>query len=184
MKRAYSVLQIKSIADDADEVVIEGIASTPRTDRIGDVVEPMGARFKTPMPLLWQHEHKSPVGQVTFAKPEENGIPCVAKLPVVKEAGRLKDRVDEAIQSMKYGLVNAVSIGFQPVEGSIEAIKTGFRFKEWDWHELSIVTIPANSDAVVNVIRSLDKPATGREEKSPDGKHRVVKILHKSRAKP
>lgn len=180
MKRAYSVLQIKSIADDAEEIVIEGIASTPRADRIGDVVEPMGAQFKTPMPLLWQHRHDSPVGQVTFAKPEEDGIPFVARLPLVKEAGRLKDRIDEAIHSLKYNLVSAVSIGFQPVEGAVEAIKSGYRFLKWDWHELSLVTIPANSDAVVNVIRSLD---TAPEEKhSPGDSGHVVKIIPKSKA--
>lgn len=43
-------------------MTITGTASTPTTDRMGDVVEPMGAKFKTPMPLLWQHESDKPVG--------------------------------------------------------------------------------------------------------------------------
>ena len=181
MERAYSVLKIKSVADDADAVTIEGIASTPRADKMGDIVEPLGAQFKTPMPLLWQHRHDSPVGQVIFAKPQKDGIPFTAKLPIVREAGRLKERVDEAIQSLKYGLVAAVSIGFRPVEGAVEAIKTGYRFLKWDWHELSLVTIPANSDAVVNVIRSLDAPAIERKQGPGDSGKSVVKIIPKPR---
>lgn len=165
MRRAYSVLDIKSVADGEDVVRIKGIASTPTTDRMGDVVEPMGARFKTPMPLLWQHRHDSPVGNVTFAKPTKNGIPFEAELPIIKEAGRLKERVDEAIQSVRYGLVAAVSIGFSAVSDAIERIETGLRFKEWEWLELSLVTIPANAEATITAIRSIDAEllaATGR----------------------
>lgn len=157
MDRAYSVLETKSIDENAEFVTIRGIASTPTTDRMGDVVEPMGAKFKTPMPLLWQHQHDQPVGHVTFASPTEKGIPFEAVLPVIKEAGRLKDRVDEAIHSLKYQLVAAVSIGFNAVEGQIERLKSGgLRFKEWEWYELSLVTIPANSQAVITAVKSID----------------------------
>lgn len=157
MDRAYSVLETKAVEESADSVTIRGIASTPTTDRMGDVVEPMGARFQTPMPLLWQHNHDQPVGRMTFAAPTTKGIPFEAVLPVVKEPGRLKDRVDEAIHSLKYQLVAAVSIGFKAVEGQIERLKGGgLRFKEWDWLELSLVTIPANSQAVITAVKSID----------------------------
>lgn len=157
MNRAYSVLDVKAVQEEGDFVFVEGIASTPKTDRMGDVVEPTGARFKTPMPLLWQHRHDSPVGHVTFAKPTKAGIPFKAQLPRIKEAGVLKDRVDEAIQSLQYRLVAAVSIGFAPVDGAIERIDTGLRFKEWEWLELSLVTIPANAEAVITAIKSFDE---------------------------
>ena len=157
MDRAYSVLETKAVEEGAEFVTIRGIASTPTTDRMGDVVEPMGAKFKTPMPLLWQHQHEQPVGHVTFAQPTAKGIPFEAVLPVIKESGRLKDRVDEAIHSLKYQLVAAVSIGFRAVEGQIERLNTGgLRFKEWEWFELSLVTIPANSQAVITAIKSID----------------------------
>lgn len=156
MHRAYSVLDVKEMAEDADFVRVKGIASTPATDRMGDQVDPMGAKFKTPMPLLWQHRHAEPVGHVVFAKPTKAGIPFEATLPIIKESGRLKDRVDEAIQSLRYRLVAAVSIGFSAVESAIERIETGLRFKEWEWLELSLVTIPANSEATITAIRSID----------------------------
>jgi HK97 family phage prohead protease len=159
MNRAYSVLDVKGVREEGEFVYVEGIASTPKTDRMGDVVEPTGAKFKTPMPLLWQHRHDSPVGHVTFAKPTKAGIPFKAQLPRIKEAGALKDRVDEAIHSLQYRLVGAVSIGFAPVEGAIERIDSGLRFKEWEWLELSLVTIPANADAVITAIKALEQDA-------------------------
>lgn len=166
MNRAYSVLTEKAFSQDADYVYIEGMASTPQVDRVGDVVEPMGAKFVTPMPLIMQHKHDQPVGNVTFAHPTPKGIPFKARLPIVKEPGRVKDRVDEAIHSLKYDLISAVSVGFQPVEGAIERLKSGgLRFKEWMWRELSLVTIPANSQAVITAVKSLDQehlpPASG-----------------------
>lgn len=172
--RAYSILGIeKMMDDDEDKMVIEGIASTPTPDRMLDIVEPMGAKFTTPMPLLWQHNHDKPIGHVTFAKAGKDGIPFRAEIPKIKEAGTLKDRIDEAIQSIKYKLVAAVSIGFRPVEGAYEFMENGgIRFKEWEWYELSAVTIPANSDAVISAVKSVDKeflPAPGNTETPKTG---------------
>ena len=66
MKRAYSTFQVKNI--DNEQRMIEGIATTPTPDRMGDIVEPDGAEFKMPIPLLWQHDSHEPVGHVTRAK--------------------------------------------------------------------------------------------------------------------
>jgi len=171
MNRAYSVLSVKAVDD--DKRVIRGIASTPSPDRMGDVVEPLGAKFKTPMPLLWQHQHDKPVGLVEFAQPNKDGIPFEARLPEITEPGVLKDRVDEAWQSVKAGLVAAVSIGFQAIPEQVERLKSGgLRFKEWEWLELSLVTIPANAEATITAIKSIDadlRAASGREQKSVDG---------------
>lgn len=127
--KAYSRLDVKAVQEDDESYTITGIASTPTPDRMGDVVEPMGAKFQLPMPLLWQHQATMPVGTVNFAKPTKTGIPFTATLPKVKEAGNLKDRIDEAIQSIKYKMVTAVSIGFQALQGGIENLKDGgYRF--------------------------------------------------------
>lgn len=154
MDRAYSLLDIREF-DDATRV-IEGIASTPSPDRYGDVVEPMGAQFALPMALLWQHNAEKPVGTVEFAKPTKTGIPFKARLAKVDEPGNLKDRVDEAWQSIKAGLVRAVSIGFRSLEHSYME-GGGVHFQKWEWLELSLVTIPANSDAVITAVKSLDR---------------------------
>ena len=158
MNRAYSVLNVKATTEDDDFYYIEGIASTPTPDRTGDIVEPMGAKFKTPFPLLWQHESTKPVGTVEWAKPTSKGIPVKARIPKVKEEGKLKERVDEAWQSVKYKLVAAFSIGFNALEGGYEILKNGgYRFKEWELLELSLVTIPANVEATITSFKSIDK---------------------------
>jgi hypothetical protein len=53
MDRAYSLLEVKAVDDAAR--VIRGVATTPTPDRVGDIVEPLGVRFKNPLPLLHQH---------------------------------------------------------------------------------------------------------------------------------
>ena len=160
MNRAYSILNVKGMTDDDDFVYIEGIASTPSVDRQGDVVEPEGAKFTTPMPLLWQHDASKPVGHMTFAKPTKSGIPFKAQIPKIAEPGTLKDRVDEAIQSLKYGLVSAVSIGFKIMENGYDVMKGGgWKIKDWEWLELSLVTIPANSEALISSVKAIDLAA-------------------------
>jgi len=168
LHRAYSLLNVKGVSETADNYVITGMASTPTPDRMGDIVEPMGAKFALPMPLLWQHDSHKPVGLVKFATPTEAGIPFVAELPKIKEAGTLRDRVEEAVQSVRYKLVAAVSIGFQSVAGAVTKLKNGgLHFTEWEWLELSLVTIPANSEATITSIKSLDdalRAATGHKQ--------------------
>lgn len=155
MKRAYSVLEIKAVSEDARE--IEGIATTPSTDRMGDVVEPLGAEFAAEIPLLWQHQHDQPVGHVRFGKPTSKGIPFKATLPRIDEPGELQARVDLAWQSVKAKLVKAVSIGFRSLEHALME-GGGLRFLKIEVLELSLVTIPANADATITTIRSLDTP--------------------------
>jgi HK97 family phage prohead protease len=158
MKRAYSVLDIKAVSGDG--LSIEGVASTPTTDRMGDIVDPMGAQFAVPLPLLWQHDSRAPIGEVSFAKPTAKGIPFKARLvdPSTVDSPTLKDRLQEAADSIRTGLVRAVSIGFRDL--AHEVMKDGgWRFTSWEWLELSAVTIPANADAVITTIRSIDAEA-------------------------
>ena len=52
MDRAYSILDVKGQTEDEKYIFVEGVASTPTVDRDGDSIDPMGAKFATPMPLL------------------------------------------------------------------------------------------------------------------------------------
>lgn len=152
--RAYSILQVKGM--DEDRRVITGIATTPTVDRVGDVIEPLGIKFNNPLPFLWQHQHDKPIGTVKFDKPTKDGVTFEAEIAKVEEPGVLKDRTDEAWQSIKLGLVRAVSIGFRPIEYSyIE--NGGIRFSETEVYELSAVTIPAQADAVITAVKSIDR---------------------------
>lgn len=165
--RAYSFIEIKSF--DEEKRILNGIATTPTPDRMNDIVEPEGAKFTLPLAFLWQHDSKQPIGHVTKAKVTKNGIEFEAQLVKIDEPGKLKDRLDEAWQSIKSGLVRAVSIGFRAIEFSFLKETDGIRFTEWDWLELSAVTIPANVDASITQIKSYDQwdlSALGRENKT------------------
>lgn len=153
--RAYSVLEVKSV--DSEERVITGLATTPETDRVGDIVDPLGAKFAKSIPLLWQHQHDKPVGSAEFGKASKSGIPFRASIAKIVEAGPLKDLVDMAWQAVTAKLVRGVSIGFRALEYS-RMESGGVRFLETEIYELSLVTIPANASATIQTIKAMDQP--------------------------
>src|SRR5262245_38979936 len=114
--RGYSFLEVKSVQ--AEQRIITGIASTPETDRQGDIVGSRGMKFGSPLPLLRNRRSDAPVGTVTFDKPTKDGVTFRAKLPTIEQEGPLKDRVDTAWGEITAGLVRGVSIGFRPIEYS------------------------------------------------------------------
>ena len=166
MNRAYSLLTIKSI--DEDQRIITGIATTPSPDRVGDIVEPKGAEFNLPIPFLWQHNSREPLGHVTKAKVTAEGIEVTCELVKVDEPGKLKERLDEAWQSLKSGLVRGLSIGFKELEYSrLDDGSYGYRFIRWLWLELSAVTIAANGECTIQTVKSIDtkqRAASGQKQ--------------------
>lgn len=170
-QRAYSVLEIKAV--DEEERVLTGIATTPATDRADDIVEPKGAQFTLPIPFLWQHQHAAPIGHVVSAKVTEAGIEVRVKLAKVDEPGKLKDRLDEAWQSIKAGLVRGLSIGFRAIEYADITGTWGRRFTKWEWLELSSVTIPMNAEASIQSVKSFDQQQRAASGQSVQ---RVVRV--------
>lgn len=165
MNRAYSFLEVKAVGEETR--TITGWATTPEVDRVGDIVEPLGVKYKNPLPLLWQHEHDKPIGLVEFGKPTAKGVPFTATLPRIEEAGALRDRIEEAWQSIKAGLVRAVSIGFRDLESEPIKGSYGRRYKSTEVFELSAVTIPAQASATINTVKSFDvglPAALGKKE--------------------
>lgn len=155
-RRAFSLLNVKAVNE--EKRTIRGVATTPAPDRVGDIVEPLGVKFTNPMPFLWQHRHDKPIGTVKFDAPTAAGIEFEAELPIIEEPGILKDRVDEAWQSIRLGLVRAVSIGFRAIEYAYLEDR-GIRFLETEVFELSAVTIPAQAEAVMTSLKSMDADA-------------------------
>lgn len=153
LQRAYSVLTLKAVDD--DQRIIEGVATTPEPDRMGDIVVPEGAKFTLPLPLLWQHNASQPIGHVIDARVGKDGITIRAKFAQISDAGPLKNRLDEAWQSVKSGLVRGLSIGFNALESSRIDGTFSFKFPAWEWLELSAVTIPANASASITTIKAI-----------------------------
>lgn len=155
MDRAYSLFEIKEI--DEEKRIVRGIATTPATDRMEDIVDPMGGVHSGYLPFLWQHQSReAAVGEVVLAKPTSKGIPVEVHIESDDVPGILKDRLDYAWRSIKKRLVRGLSIGFRALE--VEPIKDtyGLHFKKWEWLELSAVTIPANAEATIQSVKSYD----------------------------
>ncbi|HGO6308278.1 TPA: peptidase U35, partial [Neisseria gonorrhoeae] len=71
--KTYTTFAVKEASEDGQRIV-KGIASTQTPDRDGDIVEPSGANFALPIPLLWQHDREKPIGEVVAAQVTEKGI--------------------------------------------------------------------------------------------------------------
>lgn len=172
--RAYSLMSVKSVNEELREIT--GIATTPEPDRSRDIMETAGAKFSLPMAFLWQHRHTEPIGSVTEAKVTTDGIEVKVVLvkPTPDMPKNLAERLDEAWASIKTGLVRGLSIGFRAIEYAW-LDDGGVRFIEWEWYELSAVTVPDNADCNIQTIKSVDHRLL-----AASGKHTVVVKTKKS----
>lgn len=155
MRYAHALFEVKNYAEEKAAGkrtrFVEGIATAVTPDRYGDVVEPKGAQFKLPLAGLWQHRSSEPVGLVTRADVKDDHIAVRFDFAEPTESQTLIDRVTEAWESVKLGLVRGFSIGFNPIEHSIIKDTYSFHFLSWEWLELSLVTIPAHPGAEITV---------------------------------
>ncbi len=155
--RAYSTLDLKDVSSAASgKRTFAGIASTPNTDRGGDIVEPKGADFTLPIPFLWQHDAHDPIGWITDASVKSTGIEIKGEIAQVEGDGELAKRLARAWDYIKAGLVRGLSIGFQPLEQARIKDTYSFHILKWGWYELSAVTIPMNADCSITAIKSAD----------------------------
>lgn len=156
LNRAYSLITVKAIDETGDgRRRFSGWATTPELDRVNDTIDPMGAKFTNPLTLLRAHRSDMPIGSVTFKKPTAKGIEFDAEIPVIKEEGELKSRLDMAWGEVKNGLVRAVSIGFRALKYAFKD-DGGIEFQEIEIFELSTVAVPANAGALITSVKSID----------------------------
>jgi HK97 family phage prohead protease len=143
-----------------DQWSFVGTASTPTLDRVNDSVDPLGARFKLPLPLLLQHAADKPVGHIVSATVDKSGIRVEGKItePTADMPPGMVGRLREAWTSIKSGLIRGLSIGFNPIEYAPND-KGGFDIAKWDWLELSIVTVPAQPEAGISSFKAFQPPA-------------------------
>ena len=96
------------------------------------MVEPEGAKFKLPMPLLWQHD--STTSRSAMSRTPRSARP--ASRSSRKIAKGVTAEIDRAWSLIKAGLVPGLSIGFKPLEHEFIPETKGIRFMKWDWLEL------------------------------------------------
>jgi HK97 family phage prohead protease len=144
---------------DADTGVFEGYASTfGNTDSDGDVIE-AGAFNRTlkaweakgkPIPVLWQHNPHEPIGITEAATEDSKGLAVRGRLLT----GITKAR--EALEAAKANILGGLSIGFSIPKGATEwdAEAKVRRIKEVRLWEYSLVTFPANEEAVLTSVKA------------------------------
>lgn len=153
-------------SDDGSQVVAR--ISTTAPDRDGDVVLPSGlnaqAYNKNPVVLL-QHDKNQPIGKATSLRTTRNGV--IATMQFAERPKTHPDAVEwmpDTVKSlMQQGVLNAFSIGFRvpaggvrsATEKDVERFGDGTRqvITEWELLEFSVVSIPANADALVMAVR-------------------------------
>lgn len=182
-RKAFSTIDIKSTSESNGRRTFKGIASTPSPDRDEDIMESTGAEYKMPLPFLWQHNARDPIGWITKVNVTKSGIEVEGEVASIVDTGSLKTRIDEYWQMLKNKLVRGLSIGFKALEYSRRAgTDFGKHITRWEWLELSAVTIPANQDASITNIKAAfghkqSPGATGQQRKS-----NTMKTLHEQLA--
>lgn len=140
------VPHVPRIVGDASERRIIATANTRAVDRYRTRIEPGGMTITPgPLALLFNHRTDRPAGR----------IETIARTPdeVTFEAVVLDDEVFGLIRS---GQVAGVSIGFRPLDWiEDEADEDVLVCRSWELCEVSIVSVPANPQAVITEVRSL-----------------------------
>jgi HK97 family phage prohead protease len=125
---------------------IRVVASDGSVDRMGDVLVPWGvdlANFKRNPIVLAQHDSSKPIAKCATIGVEGDAVVALIQFP---DAG-VNDLSDQYLRLMKSGVLGAVSVGFIPVKQ--QPIDTGWKFTQWELLELSVVSVPANANALV-----------------------------------
>lgn len=178
MKKFYFQVPInqKAIEMKADGTLsIRGMASTKDLDRYNDIVEPkafegtLETYMKNPIMLL-QHDWEKPIGRFDEATINSDGLEVLGNV--------LYDE-DNCIKKIQDGILGAFSIGYIPKkyeirdgDGKLLATEAGYEewvswedvwldstavrtIKELDLIEISIVSTPANPNAVFSMQKSI-----------------------------
>lgn len=171
--RCHLPAEIKEVKGENGSRMAMFILSTGDVDRYNDVISAEGwetANFMRNPVVLWAHNQSSFGGQGTFphgglpiAKGKDlrvEGDKLVGTAEFFKEEG---ENVSEAAkfintiwEMVKGGFLNAVSVGFDPLEWTWDEKRNGYNFIRQELLEFSMVPIPANTDALA-IARSAQK---------------------------
>ncbi len=132
-------------------------------DRTGDILRAGGVDFsnymKNPVFLSFHNSREFPLGKVTKFWVEGNAVKAIVYFPTIEElssdpaqASEKAKLVDFTYHCYKTGMLNAVSVGFIPLEWT--ETKDGYDITKWELLEFSAVAVPANQDAIAEAVKS------------------------------
>ncbi len=133
---------------------IKFVFSDGTVDRAGDTIDPagwqLGTFVKNPVALFG---HDSSSIECVIGKAVNVGAVGGKLVGEIEFAeASVNPRADMCFKMVKAGLLNAVSVGFLPIDFSFSVDKErrgGMDFKRQELLEISIVPIPANANALV-----------------------------------
>lgn len=142
-------------APGAEEGTIAGYAAVfGNRDAAGDMIMP-GAFQATlaqhrseeiPVPMLWSHDPAQVIGKWTELREDTRGLYAKGRLTLEVERAR------ETLALLRAGSMEGLSIGFRTVQA--RKTKAGRILTAIDLVEVSVVALPANSQARVLEVRS------------------------------
>ena len=149
-------MQLKADPEtDLESSTMSFIASTDRADRYGDIINQDGwdlASYRANPIVLLNHDHHSlPIGRGVVSVGEKG-------LMIDVEFDMADPRAAEIAGKAARGFLGAVSVGFTPIKSTPRtelatdhpaySQRGGVFFDSAELLEVSVVTIPANADAV------------------------------------
>ena len=132
---------------------IKGSASTNALDRAGDIIEPEAwtkgglENYKGNPVLLFNHDYNRPIGRATGLEITPKGLEISGRIS--KAAGEIKDLV-------KDGVLGAFSVGFRVKDADYMTETDGYKIKDAELFEVSVVSVPCNQGATFSVAKSFD----------------------------
>ena len=176
-KNFFQVLWDKKSVKDFEEegvsgIEIEGYASTKDKDRGHDIIDPQAFKnaldlYMTNPIVLLQHNMDKPIGVVTEATIDDNGLYIKA---------RITQDVDWVISAIKNGVLRAFSIGYKIKDNEFleEETSDGRDYaniiKDLELFEISVVSVPMNAYSLMKSIWDCFelKEVAGEEHKKAD----------------
>lgn len=136
----------KASASPAGDDPLVYVMSDESVDRMGDVIEAKGWNLsnfaKNPI-ALFGHKSDFIVGHWTDVKVQ--GGKLIGRLNLLPRG--ISERLDEIRAAVETGVLRAVSVGFHALDAE-PLSKGGVRFKSTELVECSLVSIPANPNAL------------------------------------
>jgi len=122
------------------------VLSDESVDRMGDVIKASGwelTSFKSNPIALFGHSHDKPIGR--WENVRVVGKRLLGTLKLAKPG--TSEFIDTVRSLVEQGIIKAVSVGFQPLEANPRK-GGGYDYIKSTLHEVSLVAVPANQNAL------------------------------------
>lgn len=143
---------IEATIEKATDGSFTAVASTNTVDRHGEIVDNNGwdlKAFKKNPVILWGHDHNEPAIGVS-KKTWIEGTGKKAQLMIQPILHDVTEKARAIKQLVDMGVIRTLSVGFRPLESP-----DGVTFTKNELLEVSMVNVPANSDAMMMAYKGL-----------------------------